>query len=434
MIEPIRLSEMDEKTLKKIIERNKPNFRAFRDVVSKILDDVKRNGDRALIKYTRIYDGVKISIRQLKVSESEVLEAYRKTPKTLIKAIEKASKNLREIHEKQLPKNRILKNSGGVYVKQVFKPINSVGLYVPCGKASYPSTVLMLGIPAKIAGVKRLVACTPPTKTGKVNPAILVALDMVGVDEVYRVGGVQAIGALAYGTQTIPRVDKIVGPGNIYVTTAKMMVYGEVGIDFPAGPSEILVFADETANPTLVFLDMVSQAEHDNLSVPILVTTSEKLALKVKEKILEFLSKKSEKKTAKEALRKNSAIVLVKDEEEAANFINKFAPEHLEVFAKNPEKLISLIYNAGLISVGKYTPVAVADYAIGVSHVLPTSRTASFHSGLTVYDFLKPIYIQQLTKNGLKRLKKIVEAFAMVEGLNWHAESVRRRFVGRLKK
>ena len=434
MIEPVRLSELDEKVFKKIVGRNKPNFRAFRDTVLKILDDVKKNGDKALIKYTRIYDGVKISPEKLKVSEAEVLEAYRKTPKNLVKTIEKASKNLREIHEKQLPKDRVLKNSGGVYVKQVFKPIRSVGLYVPCGKASYPSTVLMLAIPAKIAGVKRIVACTPPTPTGKVNPAILVALDMVGVDEVYRVGGVQAIGALAYGTQTIPKVDKIVGPGNIYVTAAKMAVYGEVGIDFPAGPSEIMVFADETANPTLVFLDLVSQAEHDSFSVPILITTSERVALKVKEKILEFLSRRSEKKTVKEALRRNCAILLVDDEEEAAEFINTFAPEHLEVLAKNPEKIVSLVYNAGLISVGKYTPVAAIDYAVGVSHVLPTGGTASFHSGLTVYDFLKPIHIQQLTKNGLKKAKKIVEVFAMVEGLGWHAESVRRRFAGRVKK
>jgi len=427
MLEPVRLGELEEKELKKIFSRNKPNLKIYKENVSKILEDVKRNGDKAILKYTRLFDGVKISREKLKVSEQEILEAYHEIPKSLIKAIEEASKNLRKIHENQLPKEKVLRNSDGIYVKQVFKPVESVGLYIPCGKASYPSTALMLGIPAKVAGVKKLVACTPPTKTGKVNASILVALDMVGVDEIYRVGGVQAIGALAYGTQTIPKVAKIVGPGNIYVTTAKMMVYGEVGIDFPAGPSEIMVFADKNANPNLVFVDMVSQAEHDNSSVSILVTTSENLAYKVKEKILDFVSKKSEKKVAKDALKKNCSIIVVENEEEAASFINQFAPEHLEILAKNPEKILSMVYNVGLVSVGKYTPVAVGDYAVGVSHVLPTSQAAIFHSGLTVYDFLKPIYIQKLTKRGLQKLWKIVEAFSKVEGLDWHAKSVKKR-------
>ncbi len=431
MLEPLRLSELEEKVLQKFIRRNKQNLQNIKDNVLEILEEVRKNGDKALIKYTKIYDGVKLSPNKLKVSEDEILQAYREVPKSLIKAIKEASKNLKEVHEKQLPNEKILKKTEGVYVKEVFKPLESVGLYVPGGRVPYPSTVLMLGVPAKVAGVKKIVVCTPPGKDGKINPAILVASDMVGVDEIYRVGGVQAIGALAYGTRTIPKVDKIVGPGNIYVTTAKTAVYGEVGIDFPAGPTEIMVFADETAKPNLVVVDLLSQAEHDPLAVPILVTTSEELAFKVREKILTSFRRRLTKKTIKQSIKKHAAILIAKNEEEAINFINKFAPEHLEIMTKNPEKIIPLINNVGSISLGKYTPVAVVDYAVGISHVLPTGGAASFHSGLSVYDFLKVVHVQKLTKEGLQKMKNVVEVFSKIEGLDWHEKSVKERLKGR---
>lgn len=427
MLNPIKLKDLTEESISKIINRNKLNIEKYRERVSAILKEVKERGDQALIKYTKIFDGVNIE-KNLRVTEDEVAKAYRSLPRSQIRLMKEAAKNIKEIHRKQLPCDRILKKAEGISIREIFRPIRSVGLYVPSGKAPYPSTALMLGIPAKVAEVERLVACTPPLQSGDINPTILVALDIAGVKEIYRVGGAQAIGALTYGTDTIPKVDKIVGPGNIYVTTAKMLVYGDVGIDFLAGPSEILIFADDNANPSYIASDMISQAEHDPLSVSILITASEKLASAVQNKIFATLPYKKRKTLAQESLKNNGYILIVSREIEAIDFINRFAPEHLEILLSNPKKVIPLIYNAGTISVGEYTPVPVTDYASGVSHVLPTSGSATFHSGLTVYDFLKIMHIQQLNRKGLQKMRKISLELANIEGLTAHADSINERF------
>lgn len=427
MFKVLRLDTLEKKDFLKIVTRWKTNLEVYRKTVSDILNEVKKHGDKALIKYTEIYDGVRLSKKELRVSEEEFLEAYREVPKNLVKVFRSTAERIRSVHSKQRPKDKIIKKSCGLLIKQIFKPIDSVGVYIPGGRKVYPSTALMLTIPAKVAGVEKVVACTPPRKNGKIDSAILVALDMGGVDEVYRVGGAQAIGALAYGTETIPKVSKIVGPGNVYVTVAKMMVYGEVGIDFPAGPTEIMIFADETANPLYVAMDLASQAEHDPNSTSILVSTSENFANKVKAEITNTLPK-IVKKNVFETLKRNGKILVAKDVDEAVKFINVFAPEHLEIIAENAEKVVSMVKNAGLISVGSFTPVPVADYAVGVNHVLPTGGAASFHSGLTVYDFLKPLTILQLSHDGLKRFNQVVKLFSEIEGLELHAKSVEARF------
>ena len=391
--------------------------------VSKIIRDVKERGDEALIHYTEVFDGVKLERSQLKVSEEEIKQAYRKVSRNTLKALRKAARNIGRIHFRQLPKERVLVNSGGLKVIQVFRPLDSVGLYIPGGRASYPSTALMLAVPAKIAGVRRIVACTPPARNGEVNPAVLVALDLAGVDEIFRVGGVQAIAAMAYGTETIPKTCKIFGPGNIYVTAAKTLVYGEVGIDLLAGPTELVVFADDEANIKFAVSDLLSQAEHDPNAVPILLTTSESLAQKAR---IEIESRADS--SAAEAFKNWGAILVTESLEEAAEFINSFAPEHLEIVSRNPRKLLRLLRNVGSVSVGKYTPVSATDYAVGVNHVLPTGGAAKYASGITVMDFMRAFTIQTLTRKALKSLSSIILDLAGVEGLRLHGEAVRERF------
>ncbi|KYH38697.1 MAG: histidinol dehydrogenase HisD [Candidatus Hecatellales archaeon B24] len=367
-------------------------------------------------------DGVKLDRGRLKVSKAEVKEAYSQLSTGLVKALKKAERNIRLVHRRQLPKGRVLAKSRGIRVTQVFQPLDSVGLYIPGGRASYPSTALMLGVPARVAGVKRLVACTPPGPDGSVNPAVLAALDLAGVEEIFRVGGVQAVAAMAFGTETVPKVCKIVGPGNIYVTAAKMLVYGEVGVEFPAGPTELLVFADGEADPMLVAADLESQAEHDPRAVPVLLTISEKLA----EAVYARLSKAD--REIREALEAHGAILLAESLEEAADFINKFAPEHLSVHAASPRRLMAKIRNVGAVSLGAYTPTAALDYALGPSHVLPTGGAARYASGISVFDFLRFYTVQSLTKRGLKDLRETVETLAEAEGLRFHKFAVEERF------
>jgi len=424
---PIKISRIEENTLVKILKRNKPGNELIKRSTLTILKDVREKGDEAVLKYTKLYDKIDLSKDRLKVDESEISNAYKKISHKTIKAMEKASKNIRAIHSNQLPKDRVLKRSEGIFVKQFFRPICSVGLYVPGGRVPYPSTALMLGIPAKVSGVRKVVACSPPDAYGNINPVVLAAFNIVGVDEVYRVGGVQAIGAMAYGTETITKVEKILGPGNMYVTTAKNLVYGDVGVDFPAGPTEILIFADETADPEYLTADLFSQAEHDPLATAILVTTSKKIALEVRDRIKKSLSGRHSHKVVAEAIKNYGAILLADSLNEALDFVNRYAPEHIEIVAKEARKIALDVVNAGSISIGKYTPVAATDYAVGTSHVLPTEGAARFHSGLTVYDFLKATNVQHLTKTGLKKIRNVVETFSEIEGLRYHAESVKER-------
>jgi histidinol dehydrogenase len=428
MIGPIKIRDLRRDEVKRIFERNRLEIQSLKPKVQEILNDIQKNGDMAVLKYTKIYDKVDLSKEKMKVSQQEISLAYEAVSKKIIKSLKIAANNIKNFHKKQLPKEKIVKINRTILVKQVFKPICKIGAYIPRGIASYPSTALMTCIPAKVAGVRKIIACTPPRKNGSADPAILVALDIAGADEIYQVGGVQAIGALTYGTETIEPVDKIVGPGNIYVTTAKMLVYGTVGIDFPAGPSEVLIFADETADPHAVAADMISQAEHGSHSVALLVTTSEKIANSVQSE-LQKIAKKEKRNIVQEAMMRNGGILIAENEGDALDFINEFAPEHLEIIAKNATKFASRIENSGTILIGKYTPVAVGDYAIGPSHVLPTSGAARFNSGLSVYDFLKIINIQTVTEKGLRNLRKTVNTLAEIEGLPGHKEAVETRFL-----
>ncbi len=428
MIGPVRLKELPPRELERLMGRNKVNLETVRDRVMEILRDVRLRGDQALIEYTERFDGVKLGRGSLRVEKEEFEQALGGLPKSLLKALKAAYRSIRLAHERQLPKKRVLVKRPGQMVAQIFVPLDSVGLYVPGGRAAYPSTALMLAVPAKVAGVQRIAVCTPPSKDGIVNPAVLAALRIAGVREVYRVGGVQAIAALAYGTETIPKVSKIVGPGNIYVTAAKMLVYGEVGVEFPAGPTELIVFAGENADPEFVAADILSQAEHDPQAVPILLTTSMRLG----EAVLRRLERAEG--AVKEALENWGAILLVDSLEEAADFINRFAPEHLALHMAKPWKLVSKLRNVGAVSLGEYTPVPVLDYAMGPSHVLPTSGAARYASGVSVFDFVRFFTVQRLTRRGLKRLRRVVEILAEAEGLKLHGEAVRVRFRRRREK
>ncbi|WP_456374777.1 histidinol dehydrogenase [Methanocaldococcus sp.] len=419
-----KFKELTKKEEEKIINRNKANFEEILPKVMEILKDVREKGDEAVRYYTKMFDGV--DIEDFKVSEEEIEEAYNLLDYKVIEAIEKAKENIYFFHKKQMEHIKDLKvENNGIILGQVVRAIEKVGCYVPGGRALYPSTVLMTTIPAKVAGCKEIYITSPPTREGKGNPATLVSGDIVGVSGMYKVGGVQAIGALAYGTETIPKVDIIVGPGNIYVTVAKKMVYGDVAIDFLAGPSEVLIIADETANPEYVALDFIAQAEHDPNASCIIVTTSEDKAKEFKEKIFKEIEKSKRKDIILKALQ-NSAI-LIGDLDECIEFSNKYAPEHLEILTKNPEEILDKINNAGSVFLGEYSPVPVGDYASGTNHVLPTSGFARMCSGLNVETFLKKITYQKLNKDSLKNIADIVITLAEIEGLYGHAEAVKRR-------
>lgn len=389
--------------------------------VKNIIQDVKSRGDEALKEYTKKFDRVEID--NLRVSDKEVNDAFKKIKKEnpeIIKALSEAYDNIREFHEKQLPKEWSYEKNG-LRLGQLIRPLQRIGCYIPGGRASYPSTVLMATIPAKVAGVEEIACVSPPDKDGRVNDLVLVACKIVGVKEIYKVGGAQAIAALAYGTETIPKAEKIIGPGNIYVTAAKRLVSLEVAIDMPAGPSEILIIADEHANPEFITLDLLAQAEHDPNACCILVTTSKKLANLVYERLSNY-------EKIIEAIKNNCYILIAEDLNQAVDFVNQFSPEHLELILKNSADFLEKVRNAGSIFIGEYSPVACGDYASGTNHILPTLGYAKTFSGLTVYDFLKFISVQELNKEALEKLSKTIITLAEAEGLKMHAESVRKRF------
>lgn len=407
-----RINELSEKERKKILERGINPEEVYQSV-KEIVNEVKNRGDKALKDFTLKFDGVEL--KSLRVEEDE-FERVREDSR-LLEALEKAAENIRTFHEKQLRKDW-LEDRDGASLGQVFRAIKRVGCYIPGGRAAYPSTVLMTVIPAQVAGVREIVCITPPDKDGKANKAVLLACDLLGVKEVYKVGGAHGIAALAYGTESIPRVDKIVGPGNIYVTAAKLMVSDKVAIDFPAGPSEVLIIADSTANPNYIALDMLAQSEHDPLARSVLVTTSEEVASLVVKKITERLSGEEEG---------NISILVADSIDEAVEFANLYAPEHLEIQTSDPEDVLKRIENAGSIFLGSFTPVALGDYASGTNHVLPTQGWAKAISGLGVKDFLKEISVQRFDRSALRRIAETVITLAEKEGLRYHAESVRRR-------
>ena len=429
----MRIIKLDESSKKNILndllKRSPNNYDNFADSVNAILANVKENGDKALFQYTKDFDKADINASNIKVTEEEIKEAYdRLENPELVQVIRRSLKNIKEYHEKQKQFSWFDSKPDGSILGQKVTPLSRVGVYVPGGKAAYPSSVLMNVIPAKVAGVEQIVMVTPPGKDGKVNPNTLVAANEAGVDVIYKVGGAQAIAALAYGTESIAKVDKIVGPGNIYVALAKKAVFGYVSIDSVAGPSEILVLADETANPRYVAADLLSQAEHDELASAILVTTSEELANKVSEYVDMFVSKLKRKEILQKSL-DNYGYILVTDTMQAAiDTANDIASEHLEIVTKNPFDTMTRIKNAGAIFLGENSSEPLGDYFAGPNHVLPTNGTAKFFSPLSVDDFIKKSSIISYSREALEPLSEDIQKFAKAEGLTAHANSIRVRF------
>jgi len=397
---------------------------SIEEAVYSILSDVRKNGDKAVIKYTRKFDYP--DANSLIFKPSEISRFADKADRKVVKALEVSAQRIRKFHEMQKETSWKMKDKTGVVLGQIIRPIERAGVYVPGGKAAYPSTVLMNVIPARVAGVKEIAVCVPAPR-GEVNPYVIAAIKMLGIKEAYKIGGAQAIGAMAYGTKTIARVDKIVGPGNIYVATAKRMVFGEVDIDMIAGPSEILIIADASADPEFVAADLLSQAEHDELASSVLITNSSSLADKAYAEVARQLKALKRKHIAKKSLDKYGAIIVTKNIQEAVELANTIAPEHLEIMTKKLEALLPEIKNAGAIFLGKWTPEALGDYSAGPNHTLPTGGTARFFSPLGVYDFIKRSSILSFTKAGFMNLAKTVETIADVEGLEAHGNTVRVR-------
>lgn len=425
----VRLTKESTKDiLENLLKRSPNNYGKFEAAVADILANVKEKGDEALFSYTKEFDKVEVTADTIRVTEAEIQEAYEAVDASLLEVIRKALVNIRSYHEKQRQNSWFTSTENGTMLGQKVTPLNRVGVYVPGGKAVYPSSVLMNIVPAKVAGVPHIVMTTPPGKDGKVNPSTLVAAKEAGADEIYKVGGAQAIGALAYGTASIPKVDKIVGPGNIYVALAKKAVYGHVSIDSIAGPSEILVVADETANPRYVAADLLSQAEHDELASAILVTTSEKLAHEVSDQVDGFLKELSRAEIISKSLDNYGYILLADTMEDVIDVANEIASEHLEIQTKNPFEVMTKIRNAGAIFIGEYASEPLGDYFAGPNHILPTNGTAKFFSPLSVDDFIKKSSIISYSREALQKVHKDIESFAKAEQLTAHANSIHVRF------
>lgn len=399
----------------------------FDRTVLRIIEEVRKSGDPALRSYTEQFDG--IFLDSLLVTEEEFVEAEQLVSSTFKRAMAIAQENISNFHREQKEKSWLLTTANGTMLGQQVTPLDSVGIYVPGGKAAYPSTVLMNALPAQIAGVQRIVMVTPPQANGTINPHVLYAAKLAGVHKVYKVGGAQAIAALAYGTETIAKVAKITGPGNAYVARAKKWVYGDVAIDMIAGPSEICVVADDTANPAYVAADLLSQAEHDERARAICITTSEAFAVALQQEVLSQLASADRQAIMEQSITNNGRILLVETLEEAFQFVNELAPEHLQVMVTNPLEKLPLIRNAGAIFLGSYSPEALGDYAAGPNHTLPTSGTAAFSSPLGVYDFMKKSSIIHFSKEAFHEVADAVITIAEAEGLTAHAESIRIRKV-----
>ena len=420
--------ESRQNLLDSLLKRSPGNYGQYQDTVQEIVDRVKTEGDQALFELTRKFDWEGIDASNVKVTEAEVQEAYDTIDPQLVETIRKSLKNIREYHEKQKQYSWFDTTPEGTMLGQKVTPLASAGVYVPGGKAVYPSSVLMNIVPAKIAGVAHVVMCTPCNKGGKVNPAVLVAAKEAGADEVYKVGGAQAIAAMAFGTESIPKVDKITGPGNIFVALAKKAVSGFVSIDSIAGPSEILVLADETANPRYVAADLLSQAEHDEMASAILVTTSKELAEKVSEEVDAFVKILSRKEIISKSLDNYGYILVAETLEDAIETVDLIASEHLEIVTKNPFEVMMKVKNAGAIFLGEYSSEPLGDYFAGPNHILPTNGTARFFSPVSVDDFIKKSSIIYYSREALQRVHKDIEYFAKAEQLTAHANSIAVRF------
>ena len=427
----MRILKLTEDTRKDILQnllkRSPNNYGEFEGRVNAIIEEVRNNRDQAVFNYTKQFDGADINAGNILVTEEEIAEAYEQVDTTLLAVIRKSLVNIKKYHEKQV-QNSWFTTEDGIILGQKVTALATVGVYVPGGKAVYPSSVLMNVLPAKVAGVDRIVMCTPPGKDGKVYPSTLVAAKEAGVDEIYKVGGAQAIAAMAFGTESVPKVDKIVGPGNIYVALAKKAVFGYVSIDSIAGPSEILVLADETANPRYVAADLLSQAEHDEMASAILITTSQKLAEEVSAEIDQFVAELSRKEIIQKSLDNYGYILVADNKEEAIDTVNAIASEHMEIVTADPFHVMTKIRNAGAIFIGEYSSEPLGDYFAGPNHVLPTNGTAKFFSALSVDDFIKKSSIISYSREALEKVHKDIEQFAECEKLTAHANSIRVRF------
>lgn len=399
------------KQLEKIYNRGAARPRRIEERVKKIIDDVRLLGDDALIKYTKKFDKARLTPKQLKVSQNDISGAYQNITPNFVSSLKVIIENVNRFYRKALKKSWKIRDNDGVVLGETYTALDKVGVYIPAGTAPLVSCVYMTVLPAKIAGVKKIVLISPPDQQGYINPHILVVADLLKVDEIYRVGGAQGIAALAYGTKTVPRVDKIVGPGNIYVSEAKRQVFGAVDIDMIAGPTELVIIANRYSEPKFIIADLKAQAEHAQ-GLAILITNSKKLAKEVKAATSDY----------------NGFIILVEDLNQAVEISNRIAPEHLEVLVKNPNSLLKGIKNAGAIFLGPYSPTAVGDYVAGPSHVLPTAGTARFFSGLSVCDFIKSNHIISYSKKALEKIKEPLEKIAAIEGLSKHLDSVKARF------
>lgn len=428
----MRIIELNQETkdslLENLLKRSPSNYGQYEQTVNEIIADVRARKDQALFEYTSRFDKCELTKETIKVTEKEIEEAYAAISPEFIEVMKKSAHNIRSFHEKQLHSSWIIPKDDGTILGQKILPIAISGVYVPGGKAAYPSSVLMNVLPAKVAGVSRIIMTTPPGADGKVNPGTLVAAHIAGVDEIYKAGGAQAIAAMAFGTESIPRVDKITGPGNIFVALAKKACFGYVSIDSIAGPSEILVLADETANPRYVAADLLSQAEHDEMASAILITTSMKLAKKVSEQVAAFTEKLERKEIIQKSLDHYGYILVAENMDQAIETANEIASEHLEILTRDPYEVMTKIKNAGAIFLGEYSSEPLGDYYAGPNHILPTNGTARFFSPLNVDDFMKKTSIISYSRQALEKVHKDIELFAQKEGLTAHANSIKVRF------
>lgn len=423
-------NETKQDILKNLLKRSPGQYPEYEATVQEIVSNVKNQGDQALFDYSKKFDGCDLSTGNIRVTEQEIEEAYANYDQDLICVMQRAHDNIKAYHEKQVRYSWIDTKEDGTILGQKITPLERVGVYVPGGKAAYPSSTMMCVIPAKVAGVSRIVMMTPPGKEGIINPGILVAAKICGVTEIYKVGGAQAIAALAYGTETIPKVDKIVGPGNIFVALAKKAVYGNVSIDSIAGPSEILVLADDTANPRYAAADLLSQAEHDELASAIMITTSRQFAEAVSEEVEQFTKQLSRAEIIRKSLDKYGYILLADTMDEAIEVANDIASEHLEIMTAAPYEVMTKIKNAGAIFIGEYSSEPLGDYYAGPNHVLPTNGTAKFFSPLGVDEYIKKSSIISYSQDALRKAHEDIEKFAASEGLTAHANSIKVRFEG----
>ncbi len=428
----MRIVELTEESrnnlLANLLKRSPASYGKYEQTVNNIVDRVRREGDQALFELTREFDKCDLNAQSIRVTDEEIEEAYNQIDPEFVNVMKKSAANITAFHEKQMHNSWILPDDNGTILGQKITPVEISGVYVPGGKAAYPSSVLMNILPAKVAGVSRIIMTTPPNASGKVNPGTLVAADIAGVREIYKVGGAQAIAAMAFGTESIPKVDKITGPGNIFVALAKKACFGYVSIDSIAGPSEILVLADETANPRYVAADLLSQAEHDELASAILITTSRELAEKVSKEVDEFTGQLSRKEIIAKSLENYGYILVAETMEQAIDAANEIASEHLEILTADPYQVMTKIKNAGAIFLGEYSSEPLGDYFAGPNHILPTNGTARFFSPLNVDDFLKKTSIISYSRDALEKVHKDIELFAEKEGLTAHANSIKVRF------